>query len=222
MTLPAGVRRYALALLVRPATPPDRREAVGQRGADSQRAHRDAGYDTGRLPPRIRRPPIWRHRRWIASRTRAPSSSRRRPACRSRCPRTAPFLQDSLRRIIGSRQCGSGARSSQTTLAEVLRARGMRTGAFVGSIVVGQNRGLAQGFETYSAPSPVVLRERNRRPGRLVVDDALPGCNGRRTARSLPGFTVQALTHRTRCPSRITRCTGTPPISGPWRCSTRR
>ena len=62
---------------------------------------------------------------------------------------------------------------SQTTLAEVLRARGMHTGAFVGFIVVGQNRGLAQGFETYSAPSPVVLRERNRRPGQLVVDDAL-------------------------------------------------
>jgi choline-sulfatase len=62
---------------------------------------------------------------------------------------------------------------SQTTLAEVLRARGMRTGAFVGSIVVGQNRGLAQGFDTYSAPSPIGLRERNRRPGQRIVDDAL-------------------------------------------------
>jgi len=62
---------------------------------------------------------------------------------------------------------------TQTTLAEVLKARGMRTAAFVGSIVVGRDRGLAQGFETYSAPSRTGFREGNRRPGQLVVDDAL-------------------------------------------------
>jgi choline-sulfatase len=62
---------------------------------------------------------------------------------------------------------------NQITLAEVLHARGMRTGAFVGSVVVGHDRGLAQGFDTYSAPSRIGLRERNRRPGQLVVDDAL-------------------------------------------------
>lgn len=38
---------------------------------------------------------------------------------------------------------------SQTTLAERLRARGFRTGAFVGSVVVGPERGLAQGFDQY-------------------------------------------------------------------------
>ncbi len=63
--------------------------------------------------------------------------------------------------------------AGQITLAEVLHARGMRTGAFVGSVVVGHDRGLAQGFDTYSAPSRIGLRERNRRPGQLVVDDAL-------------------------------------------------
>jgi arylsulfatase A-like enzyme len=62
---------------------------------------------------------------------------------------------------------------NQTTLAEVLRARGMRTAAFVGSIVVGENRGLSQGFDHYSAPSRTDPRERYRRPGQMVVDDAL-------------------------------------------------
>ena len=63
--------------------------------------------------------------------------------------------------------------AGQITLAEVLRARGMRTGAFVGSVVVGHDRGLAQGFDTYSAPSRIDLRDGNRRPAHLVVDDAL-------------------------------------------------
>ena len=35
-------------------------------------------------------------------------------------------------------------------LAEVLREQGYRTGAFTGSIVLGQDRGLAQGFEHYT------------------------------------------------------------------------
>jgi len=62
---------------------------------------------------------------------------------------------------------------TQTTLAEALRTRGMRTAAFVGSIVVGQDRGLTQGFDTYSAPTATGVREGNRRPGQVVVDDAL-------------------------------------------------
>src|SRR5689334_16523152 len=37
-----------------------------------------------------------------------------------------------------------------TTLAEITRAGGMRTAAFVGSAVVGARRELAQGFDTYS------------------------------------------------------------------------
>ena len=49
--------------------------------------------------------------------------------------------------------------AGQITLAEVLHARGMRTGAFVGSVVVGHDRGLAQGFDTYSAPSRIGLRD---------------------------------------------------------------
>ena len=38
---------------------------------------------------------------------------------------------------------------AHTTLAEVLHGRGFHTGAFVGSIVLGSDRGLVQGFETY-------------------------------------------------------------------------
>ena len=64
---------------------------------------------------------------------------------------------------------------SQTTLAEILKRRGMQTAAFVGSIVVGQDRGLSQGFDTYSAPVPARtgFREGMRRQGQVVVDDAL-------------------------------------------------
>jgi arylsulfatase A-like enzyme len=40
--------------------------------------------------------------------------------------------------------------SEQTTLAEILRGQGFRTGAFVGSIVLDEHRGLAQGFDHYS------------------------------------------------------------------------
>ena len=64
---------------------------------------------------------------------------------------------------------------TQTTLAEVLRARGLRTAAFVGSMVVGAERGLAQGFERYSAPSRTEprralpsIRRRGRRRSRPV------------------------------------------------------
>lgn len=39
--------------------------------------------------------------------------------------------------------------NTQTTLAEILRGRGFRTGAFVGSVVLDRDRGLQQGFEQY-------------------------------------------------------------------------
>lgn len=63
---------------------------------------------------------------------------------------------------------------SRTTLAEVLHARGMRTAAFVGSIVLARARGLLQGFDTYSEPA---LRRNGadwrRRRASEVMDDAL-------------------------------------------------
>ena len=44
--------------------------------------------------------------------------------------------------------------AEHTTLAEMLHARGFRTGAFVGSVVLEADRGLAQGFERYSGVGP--------------------------------------------------------------------
>jgi choline-sulfatase len=60
------------------------------------------------------------------------------------------------------------------TLAEILRRRGFRTGAFVGSVVLDANRGLARGFEEYrgvmsngGSDSP------RQRRGDAVLTDAL-------------------------------------------------
>ncbi len=61
-----------------------------------------------------------------------------------------------------------------TTLAEALRARGLRTAAFVASVVLAPGRGLDQGFDLYSAgdPSRCAGAPRRRRAGE-VVDEAL-------------------------------------------------
>lgn len=62
---------------------------------------------------------------------------------------------------------------THTTLAEVLVARGFRTGAFVGSIVLDPDRGLKQGFEQYRGvdnsrgPTP---DRRQRRADQVVAD----------------------------------------------------
>ena len=65
------------------------------------------------------------------------------------------------------------------TLAEILKARGFQTGAFVGSIVLDPARGLAQGFDRYDAVDParapvgsLESRARQRR-GDDVVTEAL-------------------------------------------------
>lgn len=67
----------------------------------------------------------------------------------------------------------------QTTLAEVLREQGFRTGGFIGAFVLDRRWGIAQGFEKYfddfnlaafdKAPSMDYIQ----RPGSEVVDQAL-------------------------------------------------
>ena len=69
-----------------------------------------------------------------------------------------------------------------TTLAAVLHDRGFQTGAFVGSIVLGPERGLAAGFDRYSgvgsarSPAedaslgPAGIRGRQRRADEVVTD----------------------------------------------------
>jgi arylsulfatase A-like enzyme len=69
---------------------------------------------------------------------------------------------------------------ANTTLAEVLRAHGFRTGAFVGSTVLDPDRGLQQGFERYDGVDIIHLTGadgRQRRAG-AVVDDALRWLDG--------------------------------------------
>jgi choline-sulfatase len=64
---------------------------------------------------------------------------------------------------------------SHTTMAELLKSNGFRTGAFVGSVVLDADRGLSQGFDHYSG---VTLKDgagpgAMQRPGDAVVDEAL-------------------------------------------------
>ena len=61
---------------------------------------------------------------------------------------------------------------SHTTLAAILRARGFRTGAFVGSIVLSADRGLSQGFDVYDDGSTGGERAPHRRNAREVVERA--------------------------------------------------
>ena len=63
---------------------------------------------------------------------------------------------------------------AHTTLAEVFRAHGFRTAAFVGAAVLDRSRGLAQGFDLYSGVTPNRLRpgEVPERPANQVVDEA--------------------------------------------------
>ena len=64
--------------------------------------------------------------------------------------------------------------ASHTTLAEILRGQGFCTGAFVSSVVLDPDRGLAQGFEQYLGVSAVDRASRtHQRRGDEVVGDAI-------------------------------------------------
>ena len=65
--------------------------------------------------------------------------------------------------------------SNHTTLAEKLRAHGFRTGAFVSSVVLASDRGLAQGFDRYvDVPTSDDRRPRQlQRRGDEVMTDAI-------------------------------------------------
>jgi arylsulfatase A-like enzyme len=61
---------------------------------------------------------------------------------------------------------------SHATLAGILRARGFRTGAFVGSVVLSADRGLSQGFDVYDDGGTSGGRAPHRRRASEVVDRA--------------------------------------------------
>lgn len=68
-----------------------------------------------------------------------------------------------------------GLADKYTTLAEVLWSQGFRTGAFVGSVVLDADRGLAQGFDTYRNAVSLVDaggHARQRRGDEVVTDAA--------------------------------------------------
>jgi arylsulfatase A-like enzyme/tetratricopeptide (TPR) repeat protein len=67
----------------------------------------------------------------------------------------------------------------QVTLAEILKGRGYRTGAFVGAYVLDSKWGIDQGFDTYFddfdlSQTRSVSLSGIQRPGNEVVDKALP------------------------------------------------
>lgn len=66
-----------------------------------------------------------------------------------------------------------------TTLADALAARGFTTAAFVGSAVLAPDRGLAQGFATYTGPAGRDgTPDEPQRPADAVIDDALRWIEG--------------------------------------------
>ena len=70
-------------------------------------------------------------------------------------------------------------RAAHTTLAEILAGRGYRTGAFVGSVVLDRERGLAQGFEWYGEiPAEETGSRRLQRRADAVVADATRWLDG--------------------------------------------
>jgi arylsulfatase A-like enzyme/Tfp pilus assembly protein PilF len=78
----------------------------------------------------------------------------------------------------------------QTTLAEVLKAEGFRTGAFIAAFVLDSKWGLDQGFDTYFDDFDTADRRGGssasiQRPGNEVVDKALPWID---TVRADPFF----------------------------------
>jgi arylsulfatase A-like enzyme len=65
---------------------------------------------------------------------------------------------------------------AHTTLAEVLRSHGFRTGASVGSVVLDPDRGLQQGFQQYRGV--VAGSAARQRRADSVIDDALQWLDG--------------------------------------------
>jgi arylsulfatase A-like enzyme len=59
------------------------------------------------------------------------------------------------------------------TLADLLRAQGYRTGAFVGSVVLDAERGLSRGFDRYGGVAQTGETRALQRPANAVADEAI-------------------------------------------------
>jgi choline-sulfatase len=87
----------------------------------------------------------------------------------------------------GARHNGMRVKASVPTLAEMLRARGFATGAFIAAFPLDRRFGLERGFDIYSdtLPRGPDGRPRNERSGQAVVDEALAWLM--QTQASVPG-----------------------------------
>ncbi|HUU84154.1 MAG TPA: sulfatase-like hydrolase/transferase [Phycisphaerae bacterium] len=94
----------------------------------------------------------------------------------------------------GARHNGSSRLTEEhVTLAEVLKARGYQTAAFVSSVVLEQRYGLAQGFELYDFEVAAEgfrahLLDMNERPADVVTDAALDWLGRRQEAGTAAPF----------------------------------
>lgn len=79
----------------------------------------------------------------------------------------------------GARENVSSLDAATPTLARALQARGYRTGAFVGSLVLARSRGLSPGFDVYDDRIPRRRGQAHpRRRADAVLDRALRWING--------------------------------------------
>lgn len=120
---------------------------------------------------------------WRAARTPAIDGLAARGVRAERAYATAPITLTSHASLLtglypphhGARHNGMRLGPNIPTLAELLKARGFATGAFVAAFPLDRRFGLHRGFDVYSdaLPRGADGRPRNERPGRDVVDEAL-------------------------------------------------
>ena len=84
----------------------------------------------------------------------------------------------------------------QVTLAERLKARGYRTGAFIAAYVLDPKWGIDQGFDTFFDDFDVSQRRgfslgSIQRPANEVMDKALPWIQQEPESPSSPGYTLR-------------------------------
>lgn len=125
---------------------------------------------------------------WRAARTPAIDALAARGVRADRAYATAPITLVSHASLLtglnpprhGARHNGLRLLPSVPTLAELLRARGFATGAFVAAFPLDRRFGLDRGFDTYgdTLPRGEDGKPRNERPGRAVMDEALAWLGG--------------------------------------------
>ena len=106
----------------------------------------------------------------------------------------------------------------QLTLAEVLKAKGYRTGGFIAAYVLDGKWGINQGFDTYYdkfdlSESRSISLAAIRRPGNEVLDQALPWIEGAKEVPSSRGCISTTRTRRTARPSPLPRSTRSIPTT---------